>query len=124
MTDGEQVTSACSARLARAAAVCERARMKRNGTSAPRTRIELGKHIVADSGICHGKPTFKGSRVMVWQVLRAVERGENWDEICDAWRGSVTNEAIAAAIHLAGALFTESSAVRHIARAARAEAAA
>ena len=98
--------------------------MKRNGTSAPRTRIELGQHIVADSGICHGKPTFKGSRVMVWQVLRAVERGENWDTICAAWRGSVTPEAIGEAIHLAGALFTESSAVRHIARAARAEAAA
>ena len=98
--------------------------MKRNGTSAPRKRIEIGKHIVADSGICHGKPTFKGSRVMVWQVLRAVERGEDWNTICAAWRGSVTHEAIAEAIHLAGALFTESSSVRHIVRAARAGAAA
>lgn len=93
----------------------------KNGTGAA---IELGDHIVADPGICHGKPTFKGSRVMVWQVLRAVERGEDWDTICAAWRGAVTQEAIAEAIHLAGALFTESSSVRHIARAARAEAVA
>ena len=31
--------------------------------------VELGKYIVADPRICHGKPTFNGSRVMVWQVL-------------------------------------------------------
>ena len=98
--------------------------MKANGTSTPRKRIELGKYIVADSGICHGKPTFKGSRVMVWQVLRAIERGDDWDSICAAWRGSVTREAIAEAVHLAGSLFTQSVNVRHIARAARAEAVA
>lgn len=95
--------------------------MKASAKTPARKRVELGKYIVADSGICHGKPTFKGSRVMVWQVLRAIERGEHWDEICDAWRGSVTREAIAEAVHLAGSLFTTSADVRHIARAARAE---
>ena len=98
--------------------------MKANGKPASRKRVELGKYIVADSGICHGRPTFKGSRVMVWQVLRAIERGEDWDGICDAWRGSVTREAIAEAVHLAGTLFTQSVNVRHIARAARGEAVA
>lgn len=98
--------------------------MNAQQAAAPRQRIELGRYIVADSGICHGKPTFKGSRVMVWQVLRAVERGEDWDAICGAWRGSVTREAIAEAVHLAGSLFTTSAGVRHIARAARAEAVA
>ena len=98
--------------------------MKATAKTPARTRVELGKYIVADSGICHGKPTFKGSRVMVWQVLRAIERGEHWDEICDAWRGAVTHEAIAEAVHLAGSLFTQSVNVRHIARAARAEAVA
>lgn len=90
----------------------------------PRKRVELGKYIVADSGICHGKPTFKGSRVMVWQVLRAIERGDDWDSICAAWRGSVTRESIAEAVHLAGALFAKSTGVPFIARAARAEAVA
>ena len=96
--------------------------MKASGKTAPRKRVELGKYIVADSGICHGKPTFKGSRVMVWQVLRAIERGEDWDTICAAWRGSVTHEAIAEAVHLAGSLFTTSADVRHLARAVLAEA--
>ena len=45
--------------------------MKAAAKTPARTRVELGQSIVADSGICHGKPTFKGSRVMVWQVLRA-----------------------------------------------------
>ncbi len=63
--------------------------------------VELGKYIVADPNICHGKPTYKGSRVMVWQVLEALEDGESWDEICADWPGSVTREAIAETIRLA-----------------------
>ena len=63
--------------------------------------VELGEYIVADPDICHGKPTYKGSRVMVWQVLEALEDGESWDEICAEWRGSVTPEAIAETIRLA-----------------------
>ena len=90
--------------------------MKANGTSTPRKRIELGKYIVADSGICHGKPTFKGSRVMVWQVIDMVRRGLPWDEICDAWRGKVTHEAIAEALALAGGVFSESRSVSAISR--------
>ena len=98
--------------------------MKANGKAAPRKRVELGKYIVADSGICHGKPTFKGSRVMVWQVLRAIERGEDWDEICAHWPGCVSREAIEESVHLACSLFTNSTHVGHIARAAREEAVA
>jgi len=32
-------------------------------------RLELGDFIVVDPEICHGKPTFKGTRIMVFQVL-------------------------------------------------------
>ena len=81
--------------------------------------VELGKYIVADPRICHGKPTFKGSRVMVWQVLRALERGEAWDGICAAWPGCVNKEAIEEAIHLAGNMLMEQKAVPHAARAAK-----
>ena len=64
-------------------------------------RVELGRHIVADPLICHGKPTFKGTRIMVWQVLDALARGETWDEIVKAWGGRVSKEAIAETIQLA-----------------------
>ena len=63
--------------------------------------VELGKYIVADPSICHGKPTYKGSRVMVWQVLEALEAGESWDEILQAWPEAVTREAIAETVRLA-----------------------
>src|SRR5258706_9955737 len=64
-------------------------------------RVELGEHIVADPQICHGKPTFKGTRVMVWQVLDALARGESWEEIVAAWDGRITRGAIAETIRLA-----------------------
>jgi uncharacterized protein (DUF433 family) len=38
-------------------------------------RIALHKHIIADPAVCHGKPTFKGTRVMVWQVLELLAEG-------------------------------------------------
>ena len=64
-------------------------------------RLDLGNYIVVDPAICHGKPTFKGTRIMVWQVLDALARGESWDEIVKAWAGAVSREAIAETIRLA-----------------------
>lgn len=64
-------------------------------------RVELGRFIVADPKICHGKPTYKGTRIMVWQVLAMLERGESWDYIRKAWPGRVSDEAIAETIRLA-----------------------
>jgi uncharacterized protein (DUF433 family) len=93
--------------------------MKTSVKETPRTRIELGKHIVADSGICHGKPTFNCSRVMAWQVLEAVERGEPWDQICAAWPHAVTHEAIEETLRLASSVFRDARAVPHVARAAQ-----
>jgi uncharacterized protein (DUF433 family) len=61
----------------------------------------LGEHIVADPAICDGVPTFKGTRIMVWQVLDALRRGESWDEIAKAWPGRISKPAIAEAIRLA-----------------------
>lgn len=74
--------------------------MKRAGRQTG-TRVELGRYIVADPKICHGKPTFKGTRIMVWQVLDALARGETWDEIVAAWDGHVSKPAIAETIRLA-----------------------
>ena len=77
----------------------------KNGTRRPakrlKQRVELGEHIVADPEICHGKPTFKGTRIMVWQVLDALARGESSDEIVAAWGGRVSRAAIAETVRLA-----------------------
>ncbi len=69
-------------------------------------RRELGKYIVADPDICHGKPTFRGTRIMVWQVLEMVAKERDWDEIVRLWSGKVCREAIAEAIHVASVALT------------------
>ena len=62
--------------------------------------IRLGRYIIADPEICHGKPTFLGTRIMVWQVLKQVAKGMPWDAIVSEWRGEVTREAVAEAVEL------------------------
>jgi uncharacterized protein (DUF433 family) len=57
-------------------------------------RIELGQYIVADPAICHGKPTFIGTRIMVWQVLDELAGGMTPDDIVSVWGGKVSPEAI------------------------------
>jgi len=57
----------------------------------------LGRYLVADPEICHGKPTFLGTRIMVAQVLKQVSKGMPWDAITEEWRGAVTKDAIAEA---------------------------
>jgi uncharacterized protein (DUF433 family) len=67
----------------------------------------IGRYIVTDSKICHGKPTFRGTRIMVAQVLEQVAGGMAWEAISEEWRGSITKEAIAEAVRLASQAFVE-----------------
>jgi uncharacterized protein (DUF433 family) len=61
----------------------------------------LGRHIVSDPRICHGKPTFRGTRVRVEDVLDQVASGMAWETIIEEWNRSVTVEAIREAVQLA-----------------------
>jgi len=67
----------------------------------------LGRYIVADPEICHGKPTFRGTRIMVFQVLNMVAKGLAWEEIIQECHSSITQEAIAEAVALAGRAFAD-----------------
>ncbi len=71
------------------------------------TRKMLGQYIVADSEICHGRPTFVGTRIMVHQIVGMVARGMDWDRVVAAWGGKVSKEAIGEALQLAADVFTE-----------------
>lgn len=65
-------------------------------------RKELGRYIVADPRICRGRPTFKGTRVTLADVLSDVEHGLSWDFICYRWGdGKIPKEAVAEAVQLA-----------------------
>ncbi len=69
----------------------------------PKPATILGRYIVADPRICHGKPTFRGTRIMVADVLEQVAEGMAWEAIIEGWRNSITEEAIAEAVQLQNA---------------------
>src|SRR5262245_3380058 len=85
--------------------------MKTRRSNRPK-RVELGEYIVADPLVCHGKPTFKGSRVMVFQVLEQVAYGTPWERIVWSGRGKVPMEAITEAVKLASDLFRDQGAFK------------
>ena len=61
----------------------------------------IGRYIVTDPKICHGKPTFRGTRVLVSDVLEQVASGMAWETIVEQWNNSITKEAIREAVQLA-----------------------
>lgn len=67
----------------------------------------IGRYIVTDPQVCHGKPTFRGTRIMVSQVLQQVAGGMAWETIVNEWGGKVSKEAIAEAVGLAVQSFSD-----------------
>lgn len=61
----------------------------------------MGRHIVSDPRICHGKPTFRRTRILVSDVLEQIADGLAWETVIQEWHGSISREAIAEALHLA-----------------------
>lgn len=70
-------------------------------------RTEINKYIVADSGICHGQLTFKGTRIMVWQVLDLLKAGVTADEVIRDYFPQIAKEAVYAALDYASRLVEE-----------------
>lgn len=68
-------------------------------------RKALGRFVVADPAVCHGKPTFRGTRVFVGDVLEQVASGMAWEAIVEEWDGAVSQPAIAEAVRLASEAF-------------------
>jgi uncharacterized protein (DUF433 family) len=65
----------------------------------------LGRYIVADPAIHHGRITFRGTRVLVADILEQVASGMAWEAIVDDWGGRVKKEAIAEAVRLSREAF-------------------
>ncbi len=63
----------------------------------------MGRHIVTDPHICHGKPTFRGTRVLIADVLEQVASGMAWETIIEEWNDSITKDAIREAVSNPGA---------------------
>ena len=69
----------------------------------------FGRYIIADPTICHGKPTFRGTRIFVSDVLEQVASGMAWESIIEDWHDSISKEAIAEAVQLAAQAWTKHS---------------
>lgn len=67
----------------------------------------IGRYIVSGPKICHGQPIFRGTRILVVDVLEQVAGGMAWDTIVEEWRGVVCRAAIAEAVRLASDGFAE-----------------
>jgi len=65
----------------------------------------IGRYIVADPAVCHGQPTFRGTRILVADVLEQVSAGMARESIAVEWRERVSNEAMAEAVRLASQAF-------------------
>jgi uncharacterized protein (DUF433 family) len=61
------------------------------------------KYVTVDPDICHGKPTFKGTRVLVSDVLELLAAGEPVEKILKSYP-SLTKEMIQEALEYAAKL--------------------
>ena len=77
--------------------------------------FNIGAYITTDPAVCHGKPCFKGTRIMVHQILELLEAGIPVKEIIGSdYYPQLTERHIAAALHYAGELLkTRSYAAHH-----------
>jgi len=69
----------------------------------------IGRFVVADPAICHGQPTFRGTRILVADVLEQVAAGTAWETIVEEWRDNVSSDAISEAVRLASQAFRDHS---------------
>jgi uncharacterized protein (DUF433 family) len=80
---------------------------KRNRNQAAKRMV--GRFAAADPEVCHGQPTFRGTRILVADVLEQVAAGVAWETIVEEWRGDVSADAIAEAVRLANQAFRDHS---------------
>lgn len=60
----------------------------------------VGKYLVVDPRVCHGRLTFQGTRVPVATVLHVLSEGRSINQVLRGWP-ELTREAIAEAMQLA-----------------------
>ena len=64
------------------------------------------ERITVDTEVCHGKPCFNDTRIMVYLVLEMLEQGATTPEILEAYP-SLTPEHIKTALHYAARVLEE-----------------
>ncbi len=63
-------------------------------------RIEIGKHLAADTRVCGGRLIFKGTRILVTNVLELTQAGYRPEALAQQYGGLLTAEAVREAVSL------------------------
>jgi uncharacterized protein (DUF433 family) len=63
-------------------------------------RIEIGKHLVADSRVCGGRLIFKGTRILVSDALELTAAGYSPEAIARQYRGMLSPKGVREALAL------------------------
>ena len=66
----------------------------------------IDQYISVNASVCHGKPCFKGTRIMVYLILQMLESGASYEEIRDAYP-DLTPHHVKAALHYAARVLEE-----------------
>lgn len=65
--------------------------------------MKIEDYIAIDPKVCHSQPCFKGTRIMVYLVLKLLEAGETVEQIPRSYP-CLTIDSIKAALHFAAEL--------------------
>ena len=57
-------------------------------------RIEIGKHLAADTRVCRGRLIFKGTRILVSDALELTKAGYTPEKIARQYRGMITPKGV------------------------------
>ena len=63
-------------------------------------RIEIGKHLAADTRVCSGRLIFKGTRILVSDAIELSEAGYTPEAISRQYRGMLTPKGVREALAL------------------------
>ena len=63
-------------------------------------RIEIGKHLAADTRVCRGRLIFKGTRILVSDALELTKAGYTPEAIAHQYRGMITVNGVREALTL------------------------
>jgi Uncharacterized conserved protein len=66
--------------------------------------VDLMERIVIDPNICHGAPTIRGTRIMVWMILEYLSNGESVDDVLAVYPGIVREDILACFAHASTAM--------------------
>jgi uncharacterized protein (DUF433 family) len=64
-------------------------------------RFEFGRYIVVDDDICHGKPIFRGTRILVSDVIELLAAGISIEEIIRDYYPSLNEDMVREALEWA-----------------------